>query len=251
MPGGNARLGLLQSNTFSDTSNYGVRAREELKLTPNLTAIAGIGWEATHLKGINTSYAYNTPNVPTATPGVPIDRRPAIPEHGAGTRAALQAEQRMAVPRRASPQATARRRSATSSSSPNGQNGNNTQLKTQKNLGYDLGFDWTPNNALKFSATGFYEFFKDELVTPGDPGRRAQCELHVQRAEIGASRRRAGRRLEVLSGLAVHGRLYLSRRGLHRIHREHRPTARRLQLQPRRQQDSRHLAERTDGAAWL
>ena len=47
MPGGNATLGLLQSNTFSDTSNYGVRAREELKLTPNLTAVAGIGWEAT------------------------------------------------------------------------------------------------------------------------------------------------------------------------------------------------------------
>src|SRR6476646_8171620 len=43
MPGGNAKLGLLQSNTFSDTSNYGVRAREELKIAPNLTAVAGIG----------------------------------------------------------------------------------------------------------------------------------------------------------------------------------------------------------------
>ena len=67
MPGGNATLGLLQSNTFSDTSNYGVRAREELKLNPNLTAVAGIGWEATYLKGINTVYNYNTSNVPTAT----------------------------------------------------------------------------------------------------------------------------------------------------------------------------------------
>ena len=47
----------------------------------------------------------------------------------------------------------------------NGQNGNNTQLKTQQNLGYDIGFDWTPNNTLKFSATGFYEFFKNELVS--------------------------------------------------------------------------------------
>ena len=47
----------------------------------------------------------------------------------------------------------------------NGQNGNNTQLKTQKNLGYDIGFDWTPNSTLKFSATGFYEFFRNELVT--------------------------------------------------------------------------------------
>ena len=61
MPGGNATLGLLQSNTFSDTTNYGVRAREELKLDPNLTAIAGIGWETTHLKGINTVYATTRP----------------------------------------------------------------------------------------------------------------------------------------------------------------------------------------------
>ena len=75
----------------------------------------------------------------------------------------------------------------------------------------------------------------------GDPGRRAQCKLHVQRAEIGTSRRRTGRRLEVLSRLAIHGRLHLSRRGLYRIHREHRQR-RDVQLQPRRQQDSRHLA---------
>ena len=47
----------------------------------------------------------------------------------------------------------------------NGQNGNNTQLTTQQNLGYDIGFDWTPNNTFKFSATGFYEFFKNELVS--------------------------------------------------------------------------------------
>jgi iron complex outermembrane receptor protein len=47
----------------------------------------------------------------------------------------------------------------------NGDFGNNTGLQTQKNLGYDLGFDWTPNNALKLSATAFYEFFRNELVT--------------------------------------------------------------------------------------
>ena len=114
MPGGNATLGLLQSNTFSDTSNYGVRAREELKLIPALTAIAGIGWETTHLKGSTRRMHYNTFNVPTATSHADA-RRPAIPEHRAGTGVALQAEQRMAVPRRASRPATARRRSAISS----------------------------------------------------------------------------------------------------------------------------------------
>ena len=164
MPGGNATLGLLQSNTFSDTSNYGVRAREELKLTPNLTAVAGIGWETTHLKGINTVYTYGR-RCPDARRPAPITRRPAIPEHRARTGAALQAE---------SPSGSSAARVATGYGTPqvgnlfvlsNGQNGNNTQLKTQKNLGYDLGFDWTPNSTLKFSATGFYEFFKNELVT--------------------------------------------------------------------------------------
>ncbi|WP_426525516.1 TonB-dependent receptor domain-containing protein [Bradyrhizobium sp. McL0615] len=164
MPGGNARLGLLQSNTFSDTSNYGVRAREELKLTSNLTAVAGIGWEATHLKGINTTYAYNTPNVPTATPGVPIiaDRQfqNTAPE--------------FALLYKLNPEWLFRARVATGYGTPqvgnlfilsDGTNGNNTQLKTQQNLGYDIGFDWTPNSTLKFSATGFYEFFKNELVS--------------------------------------------------------------------------------------
>jgi len=51
----------------------------------------------------------------------------------------------------------------------NGQFGNNTQLRTQQNLGYDLGFDWTANNALRLSLTGFYEFFRDELVTQATP----------------------------------------------------------------------------------
>jgi iron complex outermembrane receptor protein len=168
MPGGNATLGLLQSNTFSDTSNYGVRAREELKLIPNLTAIAGIGWEATHLKGINTVYNYNTPNVPTAT----------IPPPTSADRQFQNTAPELALLYRLNSEWQFRGRVATGYGTPqvgnlfvlsNGQNGNNTQLTTQKNLGYDLGFDWTPNNALKLSLTGFYEFFKDELVTQATP----------------------------------------------------------------------------------
>ena len=164
MPGGNATLGQLQSNTFSDTSNYGVRAREELKLIPSLTAIAGIGWEATHLKGINTVYNYNTLNVPTAT----------IPPPTTADRQFQNTAPELALLYRLNSEWQFRGRVATGYGTPqvgnlfvlsNGQNGNNTGLKTQKNLGYDLGFDWTPNSALKLSATGFYEFFKDELVT--------------------------------------------------------------------------------------
>ncbi|CAN7553856.1 TonB-dependent receptor [Bradyrhizobium sp. LjRoot220] len=163
MPGGNARLGLLQSNTFSDTTNYGVRAREELKLTPQLMAIAGIGWETTHLRGINTAYNYGTSMFPAPTISpTTADRQfqNTAPE--------------FALLYKLNSEWLFRGRVATGYGTPQvgnlfvvstGQNGNNTQLKTQRNLGYDLGFDWTPNNALKFSATGFYEFFRDELVT--------------------------------------------------------------------------------------
>jgi len=162
MPGGNATLGRLSSNTWSDTTNYGVRAREELNLTPQLTAIAGIGWEATHLEGRNTAYTYVGAAGTTTTAITMADRQfqNAAPE--------------LALLYRLNSEWLFRARAATGYGTPQvgnlfvlptGQNGNNTQLRTQKNLGYDLGFDWTPNSALKFSVTGFYEFFKDELVT--------------------------------------------------------------------------------------
>jgi iron complex outermembrane receptor protein len=168
MPGGNAKLGLLASNTWSATTNYGVRAREELKLAPNLTAIAGIGWETTLLKGINTSYSYPTPNVPIAGP----------PRLVSADRQFQNVAPELALLYKLNPEWLFRARVATGYGTPQvgnlfvdaqGNSGNNTQLKTQKNLGYDLGFDWTPNSALKFSVTGFYEFFRDELVTQATP----------------------------------------------------------------------------------
>ncbi|MCE3256861.1 MAG: TonB-dependent receptor, partial [Nitrobacter vulgaris] len=55
-PGGTR--GQLQSNVTGEHTNYGVRAREELRLTNSWTAIAGIGWETTHLNGVNTAYTY-------------------------------------------------------------------------------------------------------------------------------------------------------------------------------------------------
>ena len=66
---------------------------------------------------------------------------------------------------------------------PDGQNGNNTQLQTQTNLGYDLGFDWTPNSALKFSATGFYEFFRNELVSQATPAAGVSYMFNAPRSE--------------------------------------------------------------------
>jgi iron complex outermembrane receptor protein len=162
MPGGNATLGRLSSNVFSDTANYGLRAREELRLTSALTAIAGIGWETTNLKGINTAYTYTGAAGVTTTAITAADRQfqNTAPE--------------LALLYRLNNEWLFRARAATGYGTPqvtnlfilpSGLSGNNTQLDTQKNLGYDLGFDWTPNNALKLSMTGFYEFFRNELVS--------------------------------------------------------------------------------------
>jgi iron complex outermembrane receptor protein len=168
MPGGNATLGRLQSNTWSDTTNYGVRAREELNLAPQLTAIAGIGWETTHLKGINSVYNYGNSPVPNPT---------IIPT--TADRQFQNTAPELALLYKLNPEWMFRARVATGYGTPqignlfilpDGNNGNNTQLRTQKNIGYDLGFDWTPNSTLKFSATAFYEFFKDELVTQATQG---------------------------------------------------------------------------------
>jgi iron complex outermembrane recepter protein len=167
VPGGNTALGLLSANVVGEQTNYGLRAREELKLTQSLTAVAGIGWETTHLKGTNTAFTYPVTNSPVAT---------ATP-----TTADKQFENtapEIALLYQLNSDWLFRGRVATGYGTPqvgnlfalaNGQFGNNTQLNTQQNLGYDLGFDWTPNNALKVSLTGFYEFFRDELVSQATP----------------------------------------------------------------------------------
>ena len=186
MPGGNAKLGRLASNTWNDTSNYGVRAREELKLTPKLTAVAGIGWEATHLKGINSTYNTVKVPIPTIMPRT-ADRQF---QNTAPELALLyKPNQRMAVPGAC----RHRRRHAVDRKPvrPVGRSaGNNTQLQTQKNLGYDwasTGLQTKRSSSVRpdsmnSSATNWY------VRRRGDRG-----QLYVQRATVGASRGRAGR----------------------------------------------------------
>ncbi|MFT8655213.1 MAG: TonB-dependent receptor [Acetobacter papayae] len=48
---------------------------------------------------------------------------------------------------------------------PQGQYGNNTQIESQSSVGVDLGADWHPDDTLRIQATGFYEFYNNELVS--------------------------------------------------------------------------------------
>jgi len=166
MPGGNATLGRISANTTASHTNWGFRAREEIKLAPTLTAVAGIGWENTNLWGINTAYTYTGPAGVTSTSLTGADRQfqNTAPE--------------LALLFKPNDEWQFRARAAVGYGTPqvgnlfvvsSGDFGNNTQLKAQRNLGYDLGADWTPNQAVKVSVTGFYEFFRDELVTQAAP----------------------------------------------------------------------------------
>ncbi|WP_441236491.1 TonB-dependent receptor family protein [Bradyrhizobium sp. 930_D9_N1_4] len=181
MPGGNATLGRLTNNLYSETSNYGVRAREGLRLAPSLLAIAGIGWEQTVLKGINTAYSYSGPT------GV-LDPLKVT----AADRQFQNTAPELALLYTVNSEWLVRGRVATGYGTPqvsnlfvvqSGAAGNNTQLQTQKNLGYDLGFDWTPNSTLKLSATGFYEFFRNEIVTQATPLAGVTYSFNAPRSE--------------------------------------------------------------------
>jgi iron complex outermembrane recepter protein len=180
MPGGNATLGSLSSNLLSETTNYGVRAREELKLTSALTAVAGVGWETTHLRGINTAYSYSGAAGLTTATLTTADRQieNTAPE--------------LALLYKVNGDWLLHARVATGYGTPqvsnlfvlpSGASGNNTQLETQKNLGYDFGFDWTPNRTLMLSATGFYEFFRNEIVSQATPLAGITYSFNAPRSE--------------------------------------------------------------------
>jgi iron complex outermembrane recepter protein len=182
MPGGNARLGLLQSNLYSLTTNYGFRAREELKLTPALSVIAGVGWETTRLHGINTAYTYPVINDPTVVKAGVVNADPEFQNTAPELALLYKPDNEWQL----------RARVATGYGTPqvsnlfvlpSGAAGNNTALKSQTNLGYDLGVDWTPNNAVKVSATAFYEFFRNELLTQATPAAGISYTFNAPRSE--------------------------------------------------------------------
>lgn len=168
LPGGGARLGNLISNTTGSTTNFGLRYRQEVALTPALSAIAGATVERTQLEGRQRSFTYNPDGSLATTRLVAADRdlTNIAPEAGLLYRpnAAWQHRARVGTGY-GTPQFT------NLFVTPDGQPGNNTELETQKNVGIDIGTDWTPTRNLMFSVTGFYEFFRDELVSqsPG-PG---------------------------------------------------------------------------------
>ena len=169
-PGGGAALGKLQSNTRGATTNFGARAREEVTLADGIVVAAGIAVERTWLDGGQRSFTYTAAGAVQTERFVAAERTitNVAPEIGLLWKPDAQWQYRARVGTGyGTPQFT------NLFVTPDGMPGNNTELQSQENVGYDVGVDWTPVRGVMLSLTGFYEFFENELVSqsagPGKP----------------------------------------------------------------------------------
>ena len=166
-PGGDARLGLLQSEQTGSTTNFGARARQEVKLTDDVSVVAGATVERTNLDGNQTSFKYPTSGANPVAAFVTADREMTnvAPELGVVYAPNREWQWRARVGTGyGTPQFS------NLFIGPDGQPGNNTALKSQTNVGFDVGGDWTPTPGVLLSVTGFYEFFRNEIVTQAPAG---------------------------------------------------------------------------------
>lgn len=160
-PAGRNGFGALTQTVFGDTRNLGLRAREELQLTPKLQLIAGIGAERSIIDVRQTAYTY------------PVGANPVlllIPANRRFSNIAPEA----ALFWQATPAVRLHARVGTGYGIPQSGNlfvtsegvaGNNTGLKPQKNTGVDLGAEVTIGTNLKAELTGYYEWYRNEVVT--------------------------------------------------------------------------------------
>ncbi|WP_409564810.1 TonB-dependent receptor family protein [Methylobacterium sp. J-026] len=163
-----SRLGALIGVQDAGQSNLGGRARLELGLSDRWTGVLGLSAEGTSITGRNLVYSYAA----SGTTRTVAD----------ADRSFLNVAPELALVYRPDEAWAFRGRVATGYTTPAASNlfvtpaglpGNNTQLQTQHNLGLDLGADWSPAESLRLSVTGFYEFFRNELVSQS-PGAGLQ-----------------------------------------------------------------------------
>jgi iron complex outermembrane recepter protein len=164
-PGG----GLGSLSSFYDGGhhvNWGGRFREEIGLAPNWLGYVAAGVESTTIAAVNIVFPSGSA-VPGYTP-IQRDFLNYAPEAG--------------ILYRLNEAWQFRGRAATGYGTPQisnltvtaqGVSGNNSQLASQTNVGLDVGADFTPDRTVKLSVTGFYEFFRNELVTQS-PGAGLQ-----------------------------------------------------------------------------
>ena len=160
-PGGRNGFGALVTSTLGDIRNLGARARIELELTEGVDLIGGVGAERSIINTRQTAYTY--PVAASATQAlIPALRHfwNVAPEASLRWQAtsAVRLHARVGtgygVPQSGQLFVTAA-----------GVPGNNIGLKTQKNVGVDAGIELTLGRTLTAEVTGYYEWFRNELLS--------------------------------------------------------------------------------------
>ncbi|HEY8064386.1 MAG TPA: TonB-dependent receptor [Methylosinus sp.] len=161
---GNGDLGPLLTNKQEIMhSNLGARFREELELAPDVTGVIALASEMSKVAALSSSVSYPSGALTT----VPANRTfwNFAPE--------------ASVTWRPDREWKFYARASSGYGTPQygflfvnqqGLDGNNTNLKSQRNTGFDAGFDWTPTETLKVTLNGFYEWYQNEMLTqsPGN-----------------------------------------------------------------------------------
>ncbi len=160
-PAGRNGFGALTQTVFGDVRNLGIRAREELQVARDVQVIAGVGAERSIIAVTQTAYGYPLATSPTLNV-IPATRRfwnvapeaalfwqaiPAVRLHARiGTGYGIPQAGQLFV-------------------TPAGTFGNNIALKAQRNIGLDIGAELTLGDTLTAEVTGYYEWFRNELVS--------------------------------------------------------------------------------------
>lgn len=160
MPLGGATRGAMSSESYGHQWNLGARFQEDWHFAPNWHIVVGLGGTYSDIGATETLYGYsataNTQRIITANrfyfnlaPEGALIYTPSknwTLHTRVGTAYGTPSSSNLFI-------------------TPQGQYGNNTQLKSQTSVGIDLGADWHPSSNISIQLTGFYEFYKNELVS--------------------------------------------------------------------------------------
>ena len=183
-PAATPRSVICKATCLGEHTNYGLRAREELKLTQSLTAVAGIGWEATTLKGSelglqgskSRARRPSSPFQPTAqfqntAPEFALLYRPNSEWQFRGTRRYWLWNAASRKPFCPCQRSERQQHSASDAEEP--------RLRSRFRLDAEQCAETQRDRLLRI--------FPQRVGHPGDSGKRTEYELPLQRAEVGAS----------------------------------------------------------------
>lgn len=166
LPVGVGATGNIQAVQNTMVQNVGGRGREEVSLSKDVTMVLGLAVEMTKIAALQDQYTY-------FTSGRNFDRIASLTQTPVN-RTFWNAGPEASVSWRVMPDLLTHFRASSGYGTPNpsalfvtqsGRVGANTDLKTQRNTGMDIGLDWKPSETLLFSLTGFYEWYQNEQLT--------------------------------------------------------------------------------------